>query len=180
MHSLHRILGSALGSGSDPSSCQVARILYPSCCWGARILGPQRPRPRGQSAQYLQHTQQPKVQAWQPPSKKLIFKPFFFIGAAPCPHYGINAATLVGHGPHQARIQGDPIGSGLCGPGSKVGIRGACAQDPSLAHGRAAAPSSPPKIARILQRLLMASTRLGNYKAKHGLATKSCKWLAGG
>ena len=96
------------------------------------------------------HTQQPKVQAWQPPSKKLIFKPFFFIGAAPCPHHGINAATLVGHGPHQARIQGDPIGSGLCGPGSKVGIRGACAQDPSLAHGRAAAPSSPPKIARIL------------------------------
>ena len=147
--SLHRILGSALGSGSDPSSCQVARILYPSCCWGARILGPQRPCPRGQSAQFATHptTQSASLAATK---QKADFQTIFFIGAAPCPHYGINAATLVGHGPHQARIQGDPIGSGLCGPGSKVGIRGACAQDPSLAHGRAAAPSSPPKIARIL------------------------------
>ena len=140
----------------------VAR--WPGSCIRAAAAGPGSWDPKdpvpGANQPNLQHTQQPKVQAWQPPSKKLIFKPFFCIGAAPCPHHGINAATLVGHGPHQARIQGDPIGSGLCGPGSKVGIRGACAQDPSLAHGRAAAPSSPPKIARILQRLYVGAKKL--------------------
>ena len=127
-----------LPGGQDP----VSELLL-----GGQDPGtPKTPAAPGANQLNLQHTQQPKVQAWQPPSKKLIFKPFFFIGAAPCPHYGINAATLVGHGPHQARIQGDPIGSGLCGPGSKVGIRGACAQDPSLAHGRAAGSKQPPKL----------------------------------
>ena len=108
-----------LPGGQDP----VSELLLGGQDPGAPKTPAKDPAP-GANQLNLQHTQQPKVQAWQPPSKKLIFKPFFFIGAAPCPHVcGINAATLVGHGPHQARIQGDPIGSGLCGPGSKVGVR---------------------------------------------------------
>ena len=82
--SLHRILGSALGSGSDPSSCQVARILYPSCCWGARILGPQRPCPRGQSAQFATHptTQSASLAATK---QKADFQTIFFYWCCPMP-----------------------------------------------------------------------------------------------
>ena len=82
--SLHRILGSALGSGSDPSSWQVARILYPSCCWGARILGPQRPCPRGQSAQFATHptTQSASLAATK---QKADFQTIFFYWCCPMP-----------------------------------------------------------------------------------------------
>ena len=65
----------------------VAR--WPGSCIRAAAGGPGSWDPKdpvpGANQPNLQHTQQPKVQAWQPPSKKLIFKPFFFYWCCPMP-----------------------------------------------------------------------------------------------
>ena len=66
--------------GLDPIRA-VARWPGPctrAAAGGPGSWGPKDPVP-GANEPNLQHTQQPKVQAWQPPSKKLIFKPFFLL-----------------------------------------------------------------------------------------------------
>ena len=140
----------------------MARILYPSCCWGARILGPQRPCPRGQSAQFATHptTQSASLAATK---QKADFQTIFFYWCCPMPPLWHQCSNIgwpwppPGQDPRGshwtralwARIQGgDP--RGMC-TGSKLSTWQGCrSQQPpkncsDSVKAAARSPDRPPK-----------------------------------
>ena len=154
----------------------MARILYPSCCWGARILGPQRPCPRGQSAQFATHptTQSASLAATK---QKADFQTIFLYWCCPMPPLWHQCSNVgwpwppPGQDPRGshwiralwARIQGgDP--RGMC-TGSKLSTWQGCRseQPPQNCSDSAKAAKAVCKAASCKLSASCAATRQGHW-----------------